>query len=73
MLEEFRDALGLTMPVLVDDAGVIMNYQQEFAFPTAAFPQDWIIGIDGTIQYVNNRFEHEAMVEVLERELAKEE
>ena len=71
IVEAFRDDLGLTLPVLVDDQNVIENYTMEWAFVTAAFPQDWIIGSDGTIQYFNNRFEYEAMVEVIERELAE--
>lgn len=59
------------MPVLVDDARVSEQYFIESAFPTAAYPKDWIIGVDGTIQYENNRYEYDAMVEVIERELAK--
>ena len=37
------------------------------AFPTAAYPQDWIVGPDGTILYVNNGFEPDEMRFVLER------
>lgn len=59
------------MPILVDVHGVQQQYQQQMAFPTAAYPQDWIIGTDGTIQYYNNRYEYEMMIEVIERELAE--
>lgn len=55
----------------MDDGNLKETYDQESAFPTAAYPQDWIIGADGTIVYVNNRFEYDAMVEILERELAE--
>ncbi len=59
------------MPILRDDQNVQWEYHQQSAFPTAAYPQDWIIGVDGTIQYENNRYEYDAMIEVIERELAK--
>jgi hypothetical protein len=39
------------------------------AFPSAAFPQDWVIGTDGTIVYGNNGFELDAMITAIEGEL----
>ncbi len=71
-LEAFRDSLGLEMPILVDATGSTQaDYNQEMPFPTGAYPQQWIIGVDGSIQYFNNRFEADAVIEVIERELEK--
>jgi hypothetical protein len=39
------------------------------AFPSAAFPQDWIVGPDGRIVYENNGFEPDEMRYVLEQTL----
>ena len=39
------------------------------AFPTGAYPQDWVIGTDGLVVYANNRFELEEMTTAIEREL----
>ncbi len=58
---------GLTFPVLLDrDGAVNALYRQSPAFPTAAYPQDWIIGADGRVAYVHNGFEPDAMQAVLE-------
>ena len=59
------------MPVLLDDQDIVLDWAQEGPFPTAPFPQDWIVGKDGTLRYFNNRFEHDSMVEAIERELEK--
>jgi hypothetical protein len=62
------------MPILRDPTGSVhILYQQEMPFPTGAYPQQWIVGVDGTIQYFNNRFEADAVIEVIERELEKSE
>ena len=37
----------------------------------AAFPQDWIIGSDGRVAYVNNAYEPDEMIDVIERELVR--
>ncbi len=71
-LEAFRDALGLTFPILVDaDGAVHAQYAMEQAFSTALYPQDWIVGSDGQIVYSNNAFEPDEMRAVLDRELAR--
>ncbi len=70
-LERFRDAYGLSFPILVDADGEVSEvYNQLMAFPSAAYPQDWIIGTDGVVVYANNAFELEEMVTVIEAELA---
>lgn len=70
-LTRFRDAYGITFPILVDADGAVSDvYNQLMAFPSAAYPQDWIVGTDGRVVYVNNAFELSEMVTVIEAELA---
>ena len=68
----FVDRLGVTYPVLLDTDGRINRlYAQEMAFPSAAYPQDWVIGTDGVVVYANNGFELDAMVSAIEQELSE--
>ena len=61
-IRTYVEHLGLTFPILLDPNGAVhQNYQQTSAFPSAAYPQDWVIGADATIIYVNNGFELDAM------------
>ena len=63
-------ALDLSYPVLLDDGGVVhRQYELTMAFPSAAFPQDWVVGADGTLVYANNGFEADEMQAAIEREL----
>lgn len=39
------------------------------AFPSAAYPQDWIIDTNGNIVYVNNGFEVDSMQTIIENQL----
>lgn len=67
----FVEQLGVSYPVLLDeDAEVNGMYAQEMAFPSAAYPQDWVIGADGVIVYANNGFEADEMQAAIEKELA---
>ena len=64
--------MGLTFPVLIDaDGAVYEAYSQQTAFDQTIFPQDWIIGADGRVVYVNNTYEAEAIAEIIEAELLK--
>lgn len=70
VVQGYVDTLGLTFPILLDeDSSVIETYAQQSAFPSAAYPQDWIIGTDGVVIYVNNGFELDAIVSAIENEL----
>ena len=70
-VRNYVEGLGVTFPVLLDtDGSVHAIYDQEFPFPTGAYPQDWIIGTDGIIVYANNTFEVDEMIAVIEAELA---
>jgi peroxiredoxin len=69
-VESFRDYFGLTFPILLDESGAVMNdYSQTAAFPTAAFPQDWVIGAGGEVAYVSNGDEPDELRAVVEEEL----
>ncbi len=71
-VRDFAERSGLTYPILLDrDGSVNRLYAQEMAFPSAAYPQDWVVGTDGVVVYANNGFEHDAMVTALDNELAE--
>ncbi|MFT5685800.1 MAG: peroxiredoxin [Myxococcota bacterium] len=65
----FAEQYGITFPLLIDNKGVHQEYAQQTPFPSAAYPQDWVIGADGTVVYVNNGFELDAMLSAIESEL----
>ncbi len=70
MLEAWRDAFDVDFPILADrDHAVAKLYQGSFAFPTGAFPQEWLIGTDGVIEYYGNEYEYSTLAELIEAEL----
>lgn len=71
-VRSFAERQGLTYPILLDrDGQVNRQYAQEMAFPSAAYPQDWVVGTDGVVVYANNGFELDAMVTAIDNELAE--
>ncbi len=61
--------MGLTFPILYDEDGRVHDsYTQQNAV-SAAYPEDWIIAADGTVAYVNNIFDVDAMLAIIEQEL----
>ena len=71
-VEAFRDALGITFPILWDEGGAVYaNYRVLNRFSTAAFPKDYIIDVEGNVAYVNNGYEPDEWIPVIEEELAK--
>ena len=69
-IQTFVDQLDLSFPILLDTNGDVNHlYQQLPAFPSAAYPQDWVIGTDGTVVYVNNGFELDAIQTAIDNEL----
>lgn len=71
-LEYFRESYGLSLPILHDDGSRVFNmYAQQMAFPTGAYPQEVLVGRDGTIVYTNNRFEAEGLRAAIEAALAQ--
>ncbi len=68
----FAAALGLSFPILLDrDGSVNRQYAQEMAFPSAAYPQDWVIGRDGVVVYAHNSFELDAIRAAVDGALAE--
>ena len=69
-VKDFVDQFDLSFPVLLDhDGSVAQQYRMQQAFPTAAYPQDWIIDSSGYIIYQNNGFEIDAMKTVLREQM----
>lgn len=69
---DWADFYGIDLPILLDtDGSVSALYQGTMAFPTAAYPQQWLIGTDGVIEYYSNEYEHDALTTIIERELAE--
>ena len=68
---EFAEALDLEMTVLVDNGNASDNYPLDQAFPSAAYPRQFVVGVDGTVVYVNNRYEYDSLSAVLDQELKK--
>ena len=70
VVQTLDEQYGLTFPILLDESGEVNQlYRQDPAFPSAAYPQDWVIGVDGRIVYVNNGFELDAMQTAIDGEL----
>ena len=67
-IEMFGEALDLNLPVLADNGNASHQYPLDQAFPSAAFPKQFVVGRDGTIIYVNNRYEYDSLKAVLESE-----
>ena len=59
------------MPVLYDEGGAVHAlYVSNSTVPAAAFPQEWIVGAQGTIVYNATGYDYAAVVDVIEAELA---
>lgn len=70
-LQRFRDQMGITFPILHDaDGSVSAQYTQLKAEGVAsAYPEDWVIGSDGRVAYVNNGYDPDQMIAIIEAEL----
>ncbi len=70
-MRAYTEALGVDFPVLIDTTGdVFAAYELAFAFPTGAYPQDFVVGTDGRIVYASNQPDVEAIEDAVVRELA---
>ncbi len=66
----FAEALDLTLPVLYDEGGVVhAEYVTQSEVPSAAYPEEWIVGTDGVIVYHAANYDHDAVIDVIEAEL----
>ncbi len=72
-LENFRDQLGITFPILGDPNKVAADQYQllDREVSSALFPQDWIVDSSGRVAYVNNVYEPDQMQEIIEADLAE--
>lgn len=69
----YASSLGVTFPVLLDRNGdVDRMYDLEFAFPTGAYPQDFVVDPEGRISYASNEPDVEAIEAAVVRGLAGE-
>ena len=66
-VEAFVDYLDLDLPVLYDgDGSVHAKYNMPMAFPTGAYPQQWIIDTEGKIHSWANRFDADVVTATLD-------
>ena len=66
----FTDQMGLTYPVLFDDGGLVHDQYNPGDIPTnSLYPQDWIIGADGRVRYVNTIYDPVELMAGLDAEL----
>jgi peroxiredoxin len=64
--------MGLTFPILFDESGIVQGDYNPGKTPTnSVYPQDWIIGVDGTVMYVNTVYDPDEIKALIETELAK--
>lgn len=69
---EYAEWHGLTYPVLVDPGGVVnAQYDLTFAFPTGAYPQDFVVDPEGRIAYASNVPDIPAIVAVVAASLER--
>ena len=73
-MENFRDQLDLTFPLLYDPDAEIEGrfFIGDKEVESALYPSDWIVGADGRVAYVNNVYEPDEMKRVIEEELGGE-
>ncbi len=65
-LVAFRDWMGVTFPILFDENATVQRQYEQVRARSSVYPQDWIIGPDGIVLYVNNAYDAEAMTEIIE-------
>ena len=71
-LTTFSDEMGLSFPILYDEGGVVHDaYNAGSKTTNSIYPQDWIIGGDGAVLYVNTAYDPEQMIAVIEAELQR--
>ena len=71
-LANFVAQMGLTYPILYDDNYAVQTalFSLELAIHSV-YPSDWLVGVDGELLYVNNEFDTEELLPIIEAELAK--
>jgi peroxiredoxin len=63
----FAEYFDLDLPVLMDaDGSVHAKYNMPMAFPTGAYPQEWLIDTEGKIHSWSNRFDADVVISSIE-------
>ena len=71
-LEVFAEQMDISFPILIDEDGSVhAQYNPGKVGTNSVYPQDWIIGVDGTLVYVNTEYEPDEMQAIIEAELSK--
>ena len=72
-LSDFRTDFDIDMPILLDSKQEAQRqYRGTMAFPTAAFPQTYVVDAQGKLVYYNNVHDTEELAAVLEDLVAEE-
>lgn len=72
VVRDYVEKLGLTFPILFDDTEeVIDEYTVKSFGQSTPYPQDVLVGVDGTVVYTGGTWEPAAIVTALEAELGK--
>jgi peroxiredoxin len=72
-LGTYVEQMGLTYPLLYDEGAAVQDLYNPGRVPTnSKYPQDWIIGADGRVKYVNTIYDPDELMAVLDAELAFE-
>ncbi len=67
LVRAWAEDLDLDLPVLLDtDGAAIGQYNMTMAFPTGAYPQEWLIDREGKIAYVANRYQADSLIAAIE-------
>ena len=69
-LVDFSEYVGIDFPVLFDEGGSVWaDYAQDIAFEQTVFPQEWLIDVDGRVIYVNNAYDPDALIPLIEEQI----
>ncbi len=72
-LADFRTAFDIELPILLDSNREAQKlYRGTMAFPTAAFPQTYVVDAEGKLVYYNNVHDTDELAAVLEDLVAGE-
>ena len=71
-LQAAKEQMGLTYPILYDEGATVKaSYNPGDKATNSMYPQDWIVGVDGTIIYVSTVYDPTTMIALIEGEIAK--
>ena len=71
-VKNFVKQFKVPFPVLHDATGKVLDqYTQDYAFSNTVYPQEWLIGVDGTVVYFSNKYDADTLSTLVEIELAK--